>query len=1279
MIKTSVKRPFLVLVGVIMVIVLGIVSFTKIKTDLIPSINMPYVTIVTTYPGASPQRVETDVTDVVENTVGTVSGVKNMTSISGENYSMVELEFDENDDIEDCASKVSRTLENITLPDNAGKPMVIEISSDMMATMYVGVSRDNTDIYDLTDFTRNEIIPELKRNNGVASVSSTGAVTQSVEVRLNQDKIDEINNKILGQVNKSLADAKDKLDQSRKQLQDSKDKVASGREELSKQQDKQSDEMAKYSKQLDSAMATQAACQSQLNSIKAQKAGLQAEKNQYQSSYDQMDASIKTIRSTAGPGAAFLPSGIEEAAADSSKLAVLVNVMKQAGQDQAAAGFTTENLQMLVNGVNKRIPEINSELDNLNTEEAAAQAMADQVDKSVSKASSAYEDVEKGKITAAAAFGENAAKLDAAETQLQSSEKELDDAEKTYKDSAKAARKSANLDTLLDMDTLSGLLAAQNFDMPAGYISDDKTQYLLKVGDELSSVDELKDLVLCKADGVGDVKLSDVADITMIDDSEENYARINGNKAILLAITKGSTAFTSDVSDSCNATLDKLASKYKGLHFLNVMDQGDYIDMIVHSVMSNLIYGAILAIIVLFLFLWDWRPTLIVGFSIPLSVLFAIVMMYFTGITFNAISLSGLSLGIGMLVDNSIVSLENIYRLRSEGVPAARAAVAGAKQIVGAVTSSTLTTICVFLPMLFTDGITRQLLTDMCLTIAYSLIASLIVALTVVPSMSATMFRNSKPREHRFFEKFVNGYEKLLRFCLRRKAVPLLIALVLLIFSAVEVFRMGIVIFPETASNQLSASVSMEDDMDNRECEETADDMLKQVSDIKGVSDVGVMSSGGVMSLLGIDGVSNGSVRNMQFYVTLKDGYEHQNKRVAKDIEKVFGKYKLKDFSVSASNMNMSAVTGSGLEVDIEGTDQDKILAVSKDVMKMVEDNGSFKDISNGQEQADPQIELVIDKNKAARDGLTIGQIYQDLSKSLTDSKDATTLHVNDKDYTVTLVNEADKLTYDDLMNYQLETTTKDSEGKDVTRKHKLSKYATVKNSESLASIMHDNEEQYMSVTASPKDGKNVTLASRDLQKVIDKYDKPEGIDIRIAGETQNTDEIVHNMLLMVLLGFIFIYLIMVAQFSSLLSPFIVIFTVPLAFTGGLIALLVSGNQLSLLSMMGFLILMGVVVNNGIVYVDFVNQMRASGMEKHKALIEAGRTRIRPILMTALTTILAMLTTVFSPDMGSDLGRGMSIVVVGGLTYATFMTLLVVPVLYDILFRREVRTLDIDE
>ena len=328
-----------------------------------------------------------------------------------------------------------------------------------------------------------------------------------------------------------------------------------------------------------------------------------------------------------------------------------------------------------------------------------------------------------------------------ARAQIASGRSQISQQESALNSQAAQAKEQASIDDAITVEMISGILAAENFSMPAGTMESENGDYTVKVGNAYGNIEELENQLLFELgiDGVDDVRLKDVATVSVDSTSGNSYTKVNGNPGLLLVMQKQSTASTSEVSDNINEAIASLEKEYD-ITVTSFMDQGIYIDMVVSSVLDNLILGGILAIIILFLFMRDIRPTAVVAISIPASVLFALVMMYFTGVTLNIISLSGLALGVGMLVDNSIVVIENIYRLRKEGMDRIQAAVEGAKGVGGAIIASTLTTICVFLPIVFTDGMSQELFMDMGLTIAFSLIASLLVALSLVPSMAAGVF-----------------------------------------------------------------------------------------------------------------------------------------------------------------------------------------------------------------------------------------------------------------------------------------------------------------------------------------------------------------------------------------------------------------------------------------------------------------------------------------------------------------------------------------------------------
>ena len=1318
--KYCVKKPYTVVVAVVMVIVLGVISFMNMVTDLLPAMELPYVVVVTTMPGASPEQVESQITAPLEAGLGTVNGVANVTSTSSENVSTVVLEFDGGTNMDSAMVNLSTAVDQVrgALPDTAGNPMLLQISPDMLPVMIAAVDMEGMDVYQLTDFASETVIPAFERQAGVASVSGTGLVEKSVEIRLNEEKIEAINTKVLASVDEELADAKAELDDAQTKVEDGRAELESGKTALENQQGDTAAELADASAQLDSAIAQAQALASQQTALEASKAALEGEQKALEG-YSMLNAAFAGLESTVlqsvnaslppefqfenydalyaawsaapdmFPGLdlpASLPASVQEAAempaADFEKMKALLSQGPMAGQ---MAALTQDSLKSMLAMVGSnaedpsaRLDQIEAALADLNTELIAAKAMAEQAKAGVEKAQEAYKKLEEGKILAAAGFGSASAQLAAAESALKEGEAQLEDAQEQFEDARKAALEQADMSALLTKEMVANLVMAQNFAMPAGYLYQGEDQYLLKVGDAFSSVEEVENALLLHMDAgdVGDVRLSDVADVTVIDNSGESYARMNGNPAVAVSIQKASTASTSEVSKTVNEAIEELEAKYPGLRITPLMDQGVYIQMTVDSVLSNLGWGAVLAVLVLAVFLKDLRPTLVVAFSIPISLMFAVVLMYFSGVTLNMISLSGLALGVGMLVDNSIVVVENIYRLRSQGVPAAKAAVRGAKQVSGAIAASTLTTVCVFLPIVFTDGLTRQLFVDMGLTIAYSLLASLIVALTLVPTLRATMLRESKEKRHPWFDKMLEGYGRALDFCLRFKAVPLTLATALLALCIWHTTQMGMEFIPSMSANQISATLTLPEDTKRADAYALTDEAMALMQQVEGVETVGAMDGGTGMNMMGMGGAAaSDTVESMSFYLVLDENAD--SKKAADDLAALSAQLPGCEVSVTTSSMDMSVLGGSGVELIVRGPDVDELNRITHDLMDILRGVEGLEEPTNGQEEGTPQLRLVVDKDAAMRCGLTVAQIYSELASALTTETTSTTLTVGAEDYEVVVADERGRLDRATLMNYEFEVAGTGPDAEPET--HTLSEFASLKDDLSLAAVNRENQQRYMTVSAAVKEGYNATLISREIQPTLDSYDMPDGYTLEVSGETQTVAQAMQDLVLMILLAVVFIYMIMVAQFQSLLGPFIVMLTMPLAFTGGLGALWIAGLPLSVISMLGFLILAGVVVNNGIVFVDYANQLRLEGMEKRAALIETGKTRMRPILMTALTTILAMSTMAFSTGMGAELSKPMALVTMGGLGYATLLTLFIVPVFYDLLFREPMKKIDVDD
>ena len=1281
--KFSVKKPFTVLVAVVMVLILGFVAITKMQTNLLPDVSTPYLMVVTVYPGASPERVESEVSDVLENSL-TVPGVSKITATSAENYSLLLMEFTDDTDMNSALVKVSNKLDQAKsdLPDTCLTPSIIEYSLNMNAFMTVAVSREGSDIYKLSDFVKDTMVPYVQRKGGVSSVSSSGLVEKLVQVQLNQEKINEINARLLELIDAKLADARAQLDSAEAQ-------IAAGRKEYEKQMKNfgntvSNSVMGSMSVEVGNAVdVVRRQAQALLESVNSLIAVVKEPEVQ-QALIEVRDGLQKVVDKFNETGMRDIDSLIEivsELRTITDKLTMaLQKLQERVNTETGTEGSTAEDL---ANEMQLQ--------DSLNvvysTLESTIKAM-DNVPQLMSEFSNALGSFSQQQLNAYMQFTE-------AREMLNEYEKQLETAKQEYETAKTTALAQADVTKQLDINTLAQLIYAQNFSMPAGYVQDkDGQSWLLKVGEEYSSVKDIAGALLLHVDGYGDVRLSDVADVEVIDNAADSYTRLNGQQASVLKIYKNSTSSASDVSDNCLEAFRELEAQYDGLHVVVLSNQGNYITIIIKSILTSMAVGAALAIIVLAVFLKDIKPTLVVGISIPLSVLFAVVLMYFTGLDMNIMTLAGLSLGIGMLVDNSVVVIENIYRLRSRGVPAARAAVQGTKQVGMSVVASTLTSVCVFLPVVFSSSMVRSLLQPMSLCIGYCLMASLIVAVTVVPAAASTVLKKAEPKRLVWFEKIQDKYAQSLDWCLKHRALPLIAAVALLAFSAAQVMSMGIELLPSITSNEATITLSTDDSLDKDASFAAAGKVVEAVMAVDNVEEVGITtdtSMAGIdVSQLGLPSQITDLLNAANSYGSYKINVMLKEDLSSKEIEKA--RQALEAAAASVENCTASVeiagmqeltsqLTG-GLSVKIYGADADTLTQLSEKVVEMVNDTEGFANATNGLGAGDATIILKIDRDKVRSYGLTVAQVYQQIAAKLTTTTTAQTpVTVDGTTMNVEITDNLDPVTKENMMELTFETSVLTADGITETGTCTLADIATWETGTAPDSVTSENQTQFVTVTADTLEGYNTTVQSRVLQKKLDAFalsgEMPEGCSFSMGGESENVDFMVNEMIQWMALALPFVYLVMVAQFQSLLSPFIVLFTVPLAFTGGLLGLMFTGQQLTMISLMGFIVLMGTVVNNGIVFVDYANQLRLGGMERRAALVATGKTRMRPILMTTLTTVLAMLQMVFSDDMASQLMSGMAIVIICGLSYATLMTLYIVPILYDILFKKPPLNVDV--
>ena len=1224
MAKFSVKKPLTVFVVVLAVVVLGIVAYLRMTPDLLPNMDFPYVIIVTADPGASPEAVEEEITRPMEQSMATLDQIKEVTSTSQNSVSMVMLEFEDGVNMDTISVDIQQKISVLQgqWNDTVGAPYVLKINPSMIPVMVAAVSQEGKDVYALSDLVTDELTGKLEGVTGVASVTVSGALTRQAHVILDQEKMEALSAKLADAVKAQLKKAEGKLYAAKQQVED-------GEKALS-------------------------------------------------------DAK----RAAADGVAGMVGDSVDEVY---KNLKELYDKLEGLDIDDLVGGFITDpdgtlkQLNDLLDTLKSSIEKLMKELESGKLEGDISDFLVQMMD--------------------------GITQMTGAELQLSQAKSQIESGLKQIQEAYKKVDEQTDLGGMLSISTVSGLLTAQNFSMPAGYIDDDSgVSYMVSVGQKFENSSELEDMVLFDLglEGVAPITLGDVATVVVTDDSDELYTKLNGENGILLSFTKQSNYATAEVSNNITARFETLEAQYEGLTFVPLMDQGDYIYLIVETILSSLLWGAVFSVVVLFLFLRDWRPTLITLISIPVSVIFAVVLMYFTGVTINMISLSGLAVSVGMLVDNSVVVIENIYRLRAKGATIIQAAVSGAGQVLGAVTASTLTTVCVFAPIVFVEGLTRQLFTDLALTITYSLLASLLVSLTLVPAMASGMLRREFVPKPGLLDKIYPAYRKAIAWSLDHKAGVLLLSLTLLVTSAWGAVSRGFTFMPEIDMNNLSVTVTMPEGTTRDEAVALADQVMERVMSVENIESAGFMMGSGDMGGLSMTSGDNGEF-DVTGYLTMPEGTFGSD--AGKEIEALCADLPCKVTTAGVMSGMMSYMTGTGVSLRVYGSDMESLQGAARSLGQRMEQVEGVQDVSDGLEDAAPALQVVVDRNKAMTKGITVAQIYMQVAAALQDTTTVADVTLDGESMEMIVDAAAgSKLTREKLMDLTIspdssamsssmssgmssmsgmsgmssasasglsQLTGEDSGDEDTS--FPLGDVAEVRETVSFNSIQRDQQRRCITVSAAVADGYNVTKVTTAVQKALGSVTLPEGVTVEFDGENEQIMNAMQQLLLLMLLGVVLVYLIMVAQFQSLKSPFIVMFTIPLAFTGGFLALLISGIEVSVISLIGFVMLVGIIVNNGIVLVDYINQQRLAGMARREAIIDAGVTRLRPILMTSLTTILGLIVTALAKNAGTALIQPIALVCIGGLLYATLMTLFVVPCMYDILSKKELRQVSEDE
>lgn len=827
----------------------------------------------------------------------------------------------------------------------------------------------------------------------------------------------------------------------------------------------------------------------------------------------------------------------------------------------------------------------------------------------------------------------------------------------------------------LSMSQLASKLQMENINLPGGNVNQGKKQYNIRTQAEFEDISEIENMPIPLPQG-GTIPLKSIAKVEDTYKDISTIARYNGKPSIALTIQKQSGYNTVQVAKKVKSEMAKIAKEIPvEIGYEMILDQSDFIEFSINNVKNNAITGGIIAVMVIYLFLQNLRSTLVIGLSIPISIIATFVLVYFSNITLNMMSLGGLALGIGMLVDNSIVVLENIYSHRIKGKDPETAAIWGTNEVAMAITASTLTTVAVFLPIVFVQGMTAQLFKQLALTVTFSLLSSLFVALTIVPLLSSRLMtqinvaeifseEDSKKGILSLLKKFKDlyvrveqKYSNLLKWSLTHRKAVIIPLVMLFVISMALVPLIGAEFLPHSDAGSISISVKLPygtnlDETDRFVSELV--DRIKEIPEIEGIME-SIGSAGGMAGLSG----SDSSEASITLQLVPLNERQRSAEEVAEEIRKITMDMAGAEIKVRAVS-SMDFAGGGSLEsisIEISGDDLDELDEIAREVSEIVKATPGAREVKTSLDEGKPELVIKIDRDKATMYGLTSAQIAQTINSAISGSV-ATKYKVGGDEIDVVI--KSDKELVDDISKVQ-DLLIPSATGAFLT----LRDVAKVEKSTGPVSIVRQNQARQVTVTGTVV-GRDIGTVNREIQQKLNELHLPEGYSIKMGGEQEQMMESFSDMLLVFVLAVILVYMVMAAQFESLKHPFVIMFTVPLALIGVVLALLLTGHTINIISLIGVIMLAGIVVNNAIVLIDFINQLRESGMSRNEAIITAGPARLRPILMTTLTTVLGLVPLSLGIGEGGELGAPMAVSVIGGLTFSTLLTLIVIPVVYTI-------------
>lgn len=813
----------------------------------------------------------------------------------------------------------------------------------------------------------------------------------------------------------------------------------------------------------------------------------------------------------------------------------------------------------------------------------------------------------------------------------------------------------------LTTSTLSGILAAENMNLPSGDLSQGNTTVSVRTIGEFTSIQQINNLPITTGTG-GVIHLSDVARVEEVEADRDSFMYVNGEKGILISVDKQSTANLVKVSDSLKKEIAELQEDYPELDINLLTDTAEYIEMSLSNITQTALLAAVIAFFVLLLFLKNAVTAGIIAVSIPTSIMATFAMMYVTGINMNMISMGGVAIGIGMLVDNSVVVLDSIYQYYERGYSAVEAAEIGSKEVSMAITASTLTTVAVFVPLALTGGTTGAMMQNLSFTIVYALVASVIVALTFVPMACGLLLKKETKSinwKNTRFLKFLDHwdaaidtlgrrYEKILKWALRhrKKTVITVIAVFILSLFTVPIAGMDFMASMDQGTANITVELPNGTDLDTTE--ETTLEVLYRLQDIPERELVYASVGSGMMS----SGTNSSSI---VINLVDKKDRDRSTDEVCEEIKDLLADIPGAEITVASSNSAMGSLASADVTMNVYGYDSPTLVEVEKELMAMLSEVPGLSEVEGSTGDTVPEAKVTIDRGKASQYGITTASVAGALNTAISGST-ATQYKVDGTEIDVVIRYDTEEVNYlTDLKNL----TVTSAYGTQVP----LSDIATVTMDESATTIMRENQKNYITINANAE-GMSGSEAQKLVEEAMANFELPDGCYYEFGGMMEMMNESFSSLTTAMIVAVLLVYMIMASQFESLRYPFIVMFSMPLAITGAILGLLLTGNTITMPAMMGFVMLVGMVVNNGIVLVDYTNQLMDRGMNCHDALTTAGPRRLRPILMTTLTTVLGMLPMALATSEGSEMMQALAVAVIFGMSLSTVVTLIFIPVLY---------------